>query len=58
MRDFNPTTKSFNSSIMRFNNEIMTLCIETISKRKEKFNRMQGGPECYNRLYETSTRKI
>ena len=37
MRDFNVSTKSFNSSIMRFNNDVMTPKIwETISKRKTK----------------------
>tara|TARA_B100000700_G_scaffold249064_1_gene279191 strand:- start:831 stop:1421 length:591 start_codon:yes stop_codon:yes gene_type:complete len=43
MRDFNPTTKSFNSSIMRFNNEIMTPYVwKPYLKEKKKFNRMQG----------------
>ena len=43
MRDFNPTTKSFNSSIMRFNNEVMTPYVwKPYLKEKKKFNRMQG----------------
>ena len=43
MRDFNPTTKSYNSSIMRFNNEVMTPYVwKPYLKEKKKFNRMQG----------------
>ena len=43
MRDFNPTTKGFNSSIMRFNNEIMTPYVwKPYLKEKKKFNRLQG----------------
>ena len=43
MRDFNLTTKSFNSSIMRFNNEVMTPCVwDLYQSEKKKFDRMQG----------------
>ena len=43
LRDFNTTTKSFNSSIMRFNNEVMTPYVwKPYLKEKKKFNRMQG----------------
>ena len=43
MRDFNPTTKGFNSSIMRFNNEVMTPYVwKPYLKDKKRFNRMQG----------------
>ena len=43
MRDFNPTTKGFNSSIMRFNNEVMTPYVwKPYLKEKKKFNRLQG----------------
>ena len=35
IRDFNVSTKGFNSSIMRFNNDVMTLKYGTI-KRKTK----------------------
>ena len=43
MRDFNPTTKGYNSSIMRFNNETMTPYVwKPYLKDKKRFNRMQG----------------
>ena len=43
MRDFNLTTKGFNSSIMRFNNEIMTPCVwEPYQKEKKILDKLQG----------------
>ena len=43
MRDFNPTTKGFNSSIMRFNNEVMTPCVwDLYLSEKKSFDRLQG----------------
>ena len=43
MRDFNLTTQGYNSSIMRFNNEVMTPCVWDIYQSdKKKFDRLQG----------------
>jgi hypothetical protein len=43
MRDFNLTTQGFNSSIMRFNNEVMTPCVwDLYQSEKKKFDRLQG----------------
>ena len=43
MRDFNLTTQGFNSSIMRFNNEVMTPCVwDLYQSDKKKFDRLQG----------------
>ena len=43
MRDFNLTTKGFNSSIMRFNNDIMTPCVwEPYQKEKKILDKLQG----------------
>ena len=43
MNDFNPTSGLFNSSIMRFNNEVMTPYVgKPYLKDKKRFNRMQG----------------
>ena len=36
MRDFNPTTKGFNSSIMRFNNEVMTPYVWNLYLKEKK----------------------
>jgi len=43
MRDFNPTTKGFNSSIMRFNNEVMTPYVWNLYlKEKKVLDKLQG----------------
>ncbi len=43
MRDFNPTTQGFNSSLMRFNNKVMTPYVwEPFLKERKRFQRLQG----------------
>ena len=43
MNDFNPSTKLFNSSIMRFNNQVMTKHVwEPYLKEKDTYMKMQG----------------
>ena len=43
MRDFNPTTQGFNSSVMRFNNEVMIPDVwSPYLKEKKRFMKMQG----------------
>ena len=43
MNDFNKTTKLFNSSVMRFNNKIMTKYVwQEYQKDKKTFDRLQG----------------
>ena len=43
MNDFNPTTGNFNSSIMRFNNEVMTPCVWNLYlKEKKVLDKLQG----------------
>ena len=41
--DFNKTTKLFNSSVMRFDNEIMSKCVwQEYQKDKNRFDKLQG----------------
>ena len=43
MNDFNTSTKLFNSSVMRFNNEIMTKYVwQEYQKGKKDFDKLQG----------------
>jgi hypothetical protein len=43
MRDFNLTTQGFNSSVMRFNNEVMTPNVWLpYLKEKKRFSKLQG----------------
>ena len=51
IRDFNTSTKGFNSSIMRFNNDVMTPKIwEPYLKEKQRYKKMQGDQNVISEL--------
>ena len=51
IRDFNVSTKGFNSSIMRFNNDVMTPKIwEPYLKEKQRYKKMQGDQNVISEL--------
>ena len=51
IRDFNISTKGYNSSIMRFNNDVMTPKIwEPYLKEKQRYKKMQGDQNVISEL--------
>ena len=58
MRDFNPTTKGFNSSIMRFNNKYHSVIWEQYLKRRTEFNSSHGDQEIISSLIKSHTDTI
>ena len=53
MRDFNKTTKSFNSSIMRFNNQYHSIIWKEYLKRKTEFNSAHGDQDIISAIIKS-----
>ena len=59
MRDFNLTKQGFNSSIMRFNNEVMTPNVWLpYLKEKKRFSKLQGDQNVISDCIKQTTDKF
>jgi len=59
MRDFNRSTKGFNSSIMRFNNEVMTPNVwKPFLKERKTLQRLQGDQNVISQLIKQTPDKF